>query len=230
MRSLVTKVNPLVLLASGFLSLVGSFAVRSLPIALAACAAYGVAALIFLPSWRYPLACLALTGFSALLIFYSTLRLGNTVDRATTAALRIIVLAWPGAVTIGFIDVSRLADYLSQRAHLPARLVAAFAAVIQRVTAFGQTWQQLERARRARGFGPTRNVFGGVAYASQMVFALLVSALRSATQMSIAMDARGFAEADARTCAEPTPWTRLDTGALTLAAALAALPIVLHFS
>lgn len=230
MRSLVTRVNPLVLLSFGFLSLLGSFAVRSLPIAIAACAAYGLAALIFLPSWRYPLACLALTGISAGLIFYSTIRLGNTVDRAATASLRILVLAWPGSVLIGFIDLTRLGDYLAQRLHVPARFVAAFVAVMQRVTSLGQVWQQLERSRRIRGFGPTRNPVMFIRYASQMVFALLVSAMRGAHEMSIAMDARGFASATDRSWADETPWSRLDSGAVAVAVGLAAIPVVLFFA
>lgn len=228
MRALVLRVNPLVLLAFGFLSLLASFAVRSVPIALVACGLYALAALVFLPTWRYPLACLLLVSISALLIFYSTLRLGNDLEHAATAALRILVLAWPGSVLIAFIDVSRLADYLAQRMGVSDRFVAAFAAVLQRVTSLGRTWQQLERARRVRGFGPTRDPVTFIAYAGQMVFALLVSAMRGADQMSIAMDARGFASAQDRSWAQSAPWTRLDSYALVMAVGLASVPITMY--
>ena len=62
-----------------------------------------------------------------------------------------------------------------------------------------------------------------------MAFAMLVHALRGASQTAIAMDARGFASAHDRTWAEAATWTRLDRAvvvaglALGLVAPLAAL-------
>src|SRR4051812_7745623 len=99
MRTYVARLNPLVLISFGFASLAGSFAIRDLPSAVTGVVAYAVAALLFLPSWRYPLACLALCGVSAGLVAYSTWRLGNG-DYAPVAAMRILVLAWPGSVMV----------------------------------------------------------------------------------------------------------------------------------
>ncbi|MCW2824251.1 MAG: hypothetical protein JWQ91_1168 [Aeromicrobium sp.] len=227
MRTLVLRVNPLVQLSVGLFSLLGSFWIRSLPVALVALAAYVLAAAILLPGWRYPLACLGFTAIAAVTIVYSTWRLGGRdVEEALTAGLRIVVLAWPGSVMAGYLDPSRFADYAAQRLHVPPRLVAAFAAALQKFTTFGLAWQQLERVRRVRGFGPSRNPVATGAYAANMSFALLVQAMRGATATSIAMDARGFATAQRRTWAEPAPWTRLDTGGIVVAALLGAVPVV----
>lgn len=227
MRTLVTRVNPLVLLSVGAFSLIGSFAVRSLPIAAVTIGLYALAALILLPTWRYPLACLAFSGFAAITIVYSTWRLGGqNTEVAVVAGLRILVLAWPGSVMVGFIDPGRLSDYAAQTLRLPARGVAAFSAALQRFSGFAQTWESLERTRRARGVAPGRHPVGQVKHSGSMAFALLVQAMRGASSSSIAMDARGFADARGRTWAEPATWSRLDVAGLALAAALGAVPIV----
>lgn len=227
MRSVVLRVNPLVQLSVGLFSLLGSFWIRSLSVALIALVAYAVAGLMLLPGWRYPLACLGFTAIAAVTIVYSTWRLGgHDVEEAITAGLRIVVLAGPGSVMAGYVDPTRLADYLAQALRLPARLVAAFAAALQKFTGFGLAWQQLERVRRVRGFGPSRNPLANGGYAANMSFALLVQALRGASAASIAMDARGFATAHDRTWAEPAPWTRPDLVAIVVAALLGAVPVI----
>jgi len=226
-RTLVLRANPLALLSVGLFSLLGSFWIRSLPVALVALGAYLVAAALLLPTWRYPLLCLLFTTVAAVTIVYSTWRLGGRdLEVALTAGLRIVVLAWPGSVVAGYVDPTRLADHLAQSLHLPARFVAAFAAALQRFTGFGQAWQQLDRTRRARGFGRTRNPLTNLTYAGGMSFALLVHALRDASRASVAMDARGFADAHRRTWAEPATWARLDVLAVVVAMLLGCVPVL----
>lgn len=225
MRGAVTRLNPLVLMSFGVASLLGSFAVRDASSAVAAVLAYAVAAVVFLPSWRYPLVCLALCGVSAVLVAVSAWRLGNG-DHAPVAAARILVLAWPGSVMIGFVDPSALGDHAAQRLRVPARFVASFVAVVQRMTDFSATWQQLDRTRRVRAMGPGRNPLAWVRHAGSMTFGMLASSLRGAGRMSIAMDARGFATASGRTWALPAPWTRLDSAGLVMAVALGAVPAI----
>ncbi|MCW2830498.1 MAG: hypothetical protein JWP31_1190 [Aeromicrobium sp.] len=221
------RLNPLVLFSFGLFSLIGSLFVRDLTIAAWAIAAYALASVLFLPSWRYPLVCLALSAVAAVTIVYSTWRLGGHDEReAVTAGLRILVLAWPGSVMLGYLDPARLGDYLAQSLRLPARMVAAFSAALQRFMGFHLAWQQLDRVRRARGFGARRNPFANGRYIADMSFALLVQALRGASASSVAMDARGFATAHDRTWAEPATWTRLDVAATALAAVLGAVPVV----
>lgn len=231
MRSLVLRLNPLVQLSFGLFSLLGSFWIRSLPVALVSIGLYAGAALFLLPSWRYPAVCLVLALIAALTVVYSTWRLGgHDIEIATTAGLRILVLAWPGSVVAGYVEPSRFADYLAQSLRLPARLIAAFAAAMQRFTALGVAWQQLERARWVRGFGPSRNPVATGRYVANLSFALLVQAMRGASASAIAMDARGFATAHDRTWAEPAPWTRLDRLGLVVAALLGVVPPLIRLA
>ncbi len=227
MRSGVLRANPLVLLSVGVFSLAGSFFITDLVIATIALGAYVLVGVMVLPGWRFPLVCLAFSLFAALTVVYSAWRLGSGgLEPAIVQGLRLVVLAWPGSVAVGYLDAARLSDYLAQTLHLPARLVAAFGAALQRVTSFGHAWTQLDRTRRARGLGPARNPVVTARYAGGMAFALLVHAMRGATRSAVAMDARGFATADHRTWAEPATWTRLDLGGLAVAVALGAVPIV----
>lgn len=224
----LARTNPLVLLAIGILALVASFAVRSLPVAYASLACYLLAGVLLIRSWRLIRLRLAVVGFAGLSVVYSTWLLGgHDVELAIVAGLRILVLAVPGAVLAAYVDPARLADQLGQRLRLPARPVVALAAALQRFERFDQTWVQLDRARRARGFGPGRSPIGRARHAAALTFGLLVSAMRDATSMSIAMDARGFASARRRTWAEPAAWTRTDTVLLLLGVVLAAVPVAL---
>ena len=62
MRQWVLRLNPLAQLSVGLFSLLGSFWIRSLPVALVALGAYALVAVLLLPGWRYPLVCLANRG------------------------------------------------------------------------------------------------------------------------------------------------------------------------
>ena len=228
MRDVVRTLNPLVLIAFGLGSLVGSFAVRSLATGLIVLAAYALLMALFLPGWRFPLVCFGFAAFASTGIVYSTWRLGGRdFEVALTAGLRILVLAWPGSVAAGFIDPGRLGDHLAQTLRLPARGVAAFSAALQRLSSLTHTWNALERTRRARGFAPGRHPVAIVRHGGAMSFAMLVQAMRGASASAVAMDARGFAAAHDRTWAEPATWSGADKGAFALALALMVLPVVL---
>jgi energy-coupling factor transporter transmembrane protein EcfT len=228
-RNWIVAANPLAQMSVGLFSLLASVWIRSLPVAVIALGCYVVAALIFLPSWRYPLLCLVFSGIAAVTIVYSTWRLGGQDEReAFTAGLRIMVLSWPGSVAVGYVDPAKLADHLAQSLRLPARSVAAFAAALQRFSSFGHAWTQIERARRVRGSGPTANPLSWFSHSASMAFAMLVHALRGASQTAIAMDARGFASAHERTWAEAADWTRLDVGVVVAGLALGLVAPVAH--
>ena len=228
MRGWITAANPVAQLSVGLFALLGSYWIHDLRVAGVALAGYVAAVLLVAPGWRYPLLCLTFTGVAAATIFYSTWRLGGHDEvEALTAALRILVLAWPGSVAIGYVDPARLGDFLAQSLRLPYRFGAAFSAALQRFADYGHAWTQLERARRVRGVGPTANPVSWVRHAVSMAFAMLVHALRGATQTAIAMDARGFATAHDRTWAEPATWTRLDRAVVVAAALLGGIaPLV----
>ena len=105
------------------------------------------------------------------------------------------------------IDPSELGDHLAQRLRLPARPVVAAVVGLQRVDEIGEQWQQVQRARRARGLGLDGGVWRRLEGSARSAFALLVLTMRQTGATSLAMDARGFAAARAgRTWARGAPW------------------------
>ncbi|SKB07724.1 energy-coupling factor transporter transmembrane component T family protein [Aeromicrobium choanae] len=224
MTGLLTRLNPLVLIGIGVAAALGSPAIRTLPVALLAVALWVVAAVLTVPSWRYPAFCLLLVLIPMASVAWSTWLLGgHELEVAVVAGLRTFVLAWPGAVAVGYVDVARLGDYLAQSLKVPGRFAAALSAALQRVAGSWRTWHDLERTRRARGLKVRP---------WSMAFALLVHTIRDATRTSIAMDARGFATAQRRTWAEPADWIRADVavlfGAVVLALVPAAISLMSH--
>lgn len=216
MTGLLTRLNPLVLIGIGVAAALGSPAIRTLPIAVVAVSLWVLAAALTVPSWRYPAVCLLLVLIPMASVAWSTWLLGGRdAEVALVAGLRTFVLAWPGAVAVGYVDVARLGDYLAQSLKVPSRFAAALSAALQRVGGSWRTWHDLERTRRARGLKVRP---------WSMAFALLVHTIREATRTSIAMDARGFATAHRRTWAEPATWSRADVGVLAGAVILALVP------
>lgn len=137
---------------------------------------------------------------------------GHDLDAAATVALRVLVITLPSAVLVPWVDPDRLGDHLAQRLHLPDRPVVATAAALQRVHSFGAIWGELARARRVRGLGVSwRRPRTLVAHLGALTMGLLVRTLRAAADLAVAMDARGFATATARTWWVPAPWRYRDT-------------------
>lgn len=228
MTSVLVRANPLVLIAIGLLALPASYAVQSVRVGLCALAAYILVGGFLIPRWSGIRVRIGVVSFASVSVVYSTWLLGGQdVEIAVTAGLRILVLALPGAVLAVYVDPSRLADQLGQRLRLPARPVVAASAALQRFERFGETWAQLDRARRVRGFGPGRGPISRGRHAARLTFGLLVAAMRDASTMSAAMEARGFADARSRTWAEPAPWGMTDSVLLAVGVALAALPVVM---
>lgn len=218
MKQLIPHANPLALLAFGLTAVVGSFLVDRPATALVIVAVYAVLAVLCVPSWRPLWWRLLAVGFAAVSLWWSSWLLGGHDPLiATTAAGRILVLALPGAIVAAFIDPMRFGDALAQNLRLPGRFVGAFTASLTRFDRLGETLDQLQRTRRIRGFGPSRNPVSRAAATGPLSFGLLVSAMRGATQMSLAMDARGFATAHRRTWARPSLWRRSDTAIVATA-------------
>ncbi|MGN6414706.1 energy-coupling factor transporter transmembrane component T family protein [Flexivirga sp.] len=229
MKTVVARANPLALLAFGFSAVLGSFLVDRVSAAVIVVAVYAVLAALVVPSWRPLRWRLLAVGFAAISLWWSSWLLGgHDPSLATVAAGRILVLALPGAIVAAFIDPMRFGDALAQILRLPARFVGAFTASLTRFDRLGETFEQLQRTRRIRGFGPTRSPLSRAASTVPLTFGLLVSAMRGATQLSLAMDARGFATAQRRTWAQPSPWHRRDTVVVVVAVLVTiVLPIAL---
>nr|WP_245581238.1 energy-coupling factor transporter transmembrane component T [Propionicicella superfundia] len=156
-------------------------------------------------------------------------------EAAGFAGLRIGFFVLPGVVFASFVDPAVLGDHLGQRLRLPARPVLAAVAALQRFERFGADWEDLGRARRVRGLGPSRSPVSALRAGAAQAMGLLVGALRDATDSAVAMEARGFSRpartGTPRTWAVAAPWTRADTALLVgcLAAttiALAGTPVL----
>jgi energy-coupling factor transport system ATP-binding protein len=162
---------------------------------------------------------------AALSVAWSTWLLGgHRLDLAGTGLTRVLLIVLPSAVLLPFIDTDRLGDQLAQRLRLPDRPVVAVSAALHRMQSFADIWAEISRARRVRGIGPSwRRPASIVAQVVALTVGLLIRALRSAADLAVAMDARGFATAQRRTWWSPAPW-RLGDTVLVL---VAALPLVL---
>ena len=161
---------------------------------------------------------------AALSVGWSTwLLAGRDLDPALTVALRVLVIVLPSAVLVPWIDPDRLGDHLAQRLRLPDRPVVATSAALQRVHSFGAIWSELSQARRIRGIGVSwRRPRSVAAHLAALTMGLLVRTLRAAADLAVAMDARGFATAQARSWWMPAPWHWRDT----LLVALGTLPLL----
>ncbi len=161
---------------------------------------------------------------AALSVGWSTWFLaGRDLDPALTVSLRVLVIVLPSAVLIPWIDPDALGDALAQRLRLPDRPVVATSAALQRVHGFGEIWRELGRARRIRGLGVSwRHPRTVIAHLGALTMGLLVRTLRAAADLAVAMDARGFATATARSWWMPAPWRWRDT----VLVALATVPLV----
>ncbi|HET9500146.1 MAG TPA: energy-coupling factor transporter transmembrane component T [Marmoricola sp.] len=224
----VRRYGPLSLLAASLLPVIGATAIHSARHGAICVAVLVVIAVVVVRDWRSTLFRLAVGLVAAASVALSTwLYGGRDLDLALGAALRVLYIFLPGAVLTGYIDPSALGDHLAQRLHLPARAVVAATAGLERLETLGAQWQQIGRARRARGVGADGGLLRRARVSASMAFALLVSTMRMSGAMALAMDARGFAAAHNRTWAEPAPWQPRDTWILLAGVALAVLPWVL---
>lgn len=222
-------VGPLSLLAACILPVVGAFAINRMWLGVVCVAAQVVGLGWLLRDPRGTARRLVFGVVAAVSIMVSSwLYGGQHLGETFGAGLRIIYIVLPAALLSPIIRPSALGDHLAQRLRLPARHVVGAVAALQRLESIGDQWNQIQRARRARGLGldgsPARRLRASAASA----FALLVVSMRHTTSMAVAMDARGFASATRRTWAEPAPWRWGDTLVLCVAVVLAALPWLLR--
>ncbi len=226
--STATRFGPLSLLGASVLPVLGAPAIHSTRHGLICVGALLLVAGFVVRDWRETMRRFAVLFVAVLSVAVSTwLYGGRDADVAIGAATRILYLVLPAVVLTPFIDSTRLGDHLAQRLRLPARPVVAATAALERLESLGSQWQQIGRARRARGVGMDGGPLNRVRVSASMGLALLVSTMRMSGAMSLAMDARGFESAHRRTWAESAPWYRRDTAILAGGVAVAVLPWLL---
>ena len=144
---------------------------------------------------------------------------------AAAVGIRVLAIGVPGVILLAGIDATALSDGLAQRLRLPARFVLGALAAFRLAALLVSDWRDLALARRARGVADR----GRLARALGQGVALLVLAVRRATKLATAMEARGFGAPGRRTWARTSHFGGADlalTGvgvAVTGAAVVAAI-------
>jgi energy-coupling factor transport system permease protein len=124
----------------------------------------------------------------------------GSLANGVAITLRVLAIGLPGVVLLATTDPTDLADGLGQVLRLPATFVLSALAAMRLFGVLAQEWQALTLARRARGLGDD-GPLGRISTVVGQVFALLVLALRRATVLATAMEARGFGAGGPRTWA-----------------------------
>jgi energy-coupling factor transport system permease protein len=157
--------------------------------------------------------------------------LSQSAVAGAAIALRIIGVSLAGMLAVATIDPTDLADALVEHAHAPSRFVVGALAAFRLFPLFSREWDVLGLARRARGIEADRTYVDRIRAFPGRALGLLVAAIRRATRLALAMDARGFGAQTCRTLARPRalalPDGALVAGALVLALGATSLSIAL---
>ncbi|MDP9467221.1 MAG: energy-coupling factor transporter transmembrane protein EcfT [Chloroflexota bacterium] len=172
-------------------------------------------------TWPLLLAALAVAVLNVLLA--PGTREGPDVVHGLSLGLRLLGIALSGVLAIASTDPTDLADALQQQTRLSPRLAIGVLAAVRMLPMLAVEWQILGMARRARGVSGGRSPVAAVRLAFGMLLALLVGAVRRATRLATAMEARGFGIAPCRTIARPQQMRPADWWLLAGAVVLGAL-------
>lgn len=136
--------------------------------------------------------------------------------------LRLLAIAFSGVLAMATTDPTRLADSLVAQLRISPRFAVGALAAARLVPVMAVEWQVLGLARRARGVAGRGPVSASRVFFGKLL-ALLIGAVRRATRLAAAMEARGFGSRRCRTAARDERVTRPDwllvAGAAILGAA-----------
>jgi energy-coupling factor transport system permease protein len=132
--------------------------------------------------------------------------------------LRVAAIALAGTLALATTDPADLAAGLIGHLRMPPRLAIGALASLRLAPTFGLEWHTIGLARRARGVDAGRNPLTAARLWLTAVVTLLVSMIRRASRLALAMDGRGFDSGVRRTLARPPRMRR--GGWLLLAAAI----------
>jgi energy-coupling factor transport system permease protein len=209
----------------------------------------GVVALVLwsgLPLRRIPrrlaplgVAIVSLTAFSILLsgsnadrslaalVAFGPVRItAPAVSAGLAIGLRVVVIGLTTLLVFGPSDPTRMADSLVQQWRVPDRFAYGTLAAFRVAPFMAGDWTVIAAARRLRGIG-SGGVTGRIRDAGDRLLVMLVSAIRRAERLALAMDARGFDSGIRRTHFRElrTTWRDWLTIAVALAVAAAALAL-----
>lgn len=135
--------------------------------------------------------------------------------------LRLLGIALVGLSAFASIDPTELADGLVQQLHVGPRFAIGALAAVRLMPVLAEEWQLLALARRARGV-TAGSPAGWIRLQGSRLLSLLVGAIRRATRLALAMEARGLGEDRRRSAARPRRMEAADWWLLVGAAAVGA--------
>ncbi|OLC54363.1 MAG: hypothetical protein AUH85_11785 [Chloroflexi bacterium 13_1_40CM_4_68_4] len=203
-RAPLSRAHPLARIAAGFVVMLGLFITVDVVTSAIVITALALAiALSGLPPRTLAIRAVPLL-LSALGIGFFNAVFGTTGPAGGAAiALRLVGISIAGVLAIATVDPTELADALVQHLHAPPRFVVGALAAYRLFPLFSREWDTLGLARRARGIEADRTIVARLAAFPPRTFGLLVAAIRRATRLALAMDARGFGAMACRTLARP---------------------------
>jgi energy-coupling factor transport system permease protein len=146
---------------------------------------------------------------------------------AAVLGLRVAAAALPGVLVFATIDPTDLADGLVQHLRAPARFAYGTLAAVRMVPLLTAEWHTIGAARRARGIDAGRNPLTALRLFGGRVFGLLVGAIRRASRLAVAMDARGFDSRVHRTYARTSAFTGADVGTVLVGVVISAAAVTI---
>lgn len=153
------------------------------------------------------------------------LRIGSeTLGAGVSLGVRLLAIGLAGILSTATTEPVELSDALVQQLRVsPRAAIGAFAA-LRLVPLLARDWQLAALARRARGV-EARSPLGAVQLFAGLVMFLLVAAVRRATRMALAMEARGLGAADCRTVTRVQRMRSADWGWVAAAGSVAFLAV-----
>jgi len=149
----------------------------------------------------------------------------ETLENGVGLALRLIAIFLAGMLATATSDPTEVADALIQQARVSPRFAIGVLAALRLVPVLAREWQTIGLARRARGLEAGRSPTAAVRLLFGRLMALLVAAIRRASRMAVALDARGFGGSECRTIARPQRMRLADFVWIAGAIALSAVAI-----
>ena len=191
-------------------------------------------------TWLVGLVAVAIAVFNVLfaaqhgptIIALGPIRIGaETLANGGGLALRLLAIALAGILATATSDPTEMADALVQQARVSPRFAIGVLAALRLLPLLALEWQTIGMARRARGVEAGRSPIAAVRLFLGRLMALLVGAIRRASRMALAMEARGFGAMPCRTAARPRrmhagDWAWM-MGAIGLAAAAIGISVAL---
>jgi energy-coupling factor transport system permease protein len=242
-RAPLQRVNPvakllaaLVLLAALFVSLDAVTAAIILAALMALTTVSGLPGGVLLArGWLIALLAVAVGAFNVLfaaeqlgpiVVVLGPLEIGaQTLANGLGLALRLVAIFLAGILATATSDPTEVADALVQQAHVSPRFAIGVLAALRLVPLLAREWRTIGLARRARGVEAGRSPVAAGRLFGGRLMALLVAAIRRASRMAVAMEARGFGARECRTIARPQRMTAGDLAWIGGAVALSGVAI-----